>query len=727
MKKKISIITIIPLILALFSSCDNTEANPENSTINTSSEVKFVKSEFTAENDNYKYEIDGNILFTVSDKGKVYYINIDQLEKSVVLLDLSGQKTGEYKINDENGSISGISVINDNIYFSFSPYKHNTAEASSNIEIYGLDTKTGSQEKLVVIEGFSEVSKMITSGNKLYVLGRDNTLESGMEITENYSYNGETVKSIDVSTKQIESVIPTGEMPLMLSETADGGAIIYAFDESGFYFRNLISNVKTINNNSGLLHNFDTQSYSDFEAYDDTNIIYIGNRYLYLSPIDDSAKPRELVETALNANKKNSFISKGGYIFVKKDYGINRIQVNELLKGSTELNLAYTNPYNDKAPSPSLYKSGFKVKSEAVPYYDFAMSLLSGDSVYDMYYLNSWYDISDNIKRKGAFYSLNDVPFVKEYIEACFPYVKYATYDDNGNVWMVPIHLEASAINYNELLCTEYGIEPTTIKSLEELADVLTSLRNIKLNYYLDISHEVFFERYFYQIMNKNNGFNRDDFKKMAEYFYTNINYVKTNWSFNRYLGNGVDPDTMVIKDGANTYLDFRGKTFFDDAYVPHYADVIETALSCEDFNEEEFWEKLKKLSPKTTELNYKHNRYTLCPPIEGTTESDVTIEFIAVNPNSKNLDVTLEYISKLCEYQLSLENSFILKDKSTYSDRHFINDMYDVLSYEGNFIRFSLDSEIIYSDFEKYLGDEISLDKYLKNIEFKLNAYLKE
>ncbi len=720
--------TIVILCLSLLSSCDKTNTDI-NVKIDTATDygINTEKLSFTTEKSDFTYKLDGTLSFTVGDNGNLYYINREENKKSIVILDLDGEKINEYEIDDFNGLLGNIAIHNDILYFSFAPFKYGVVEITNDTEIYSYNFDTKKQEKIAEIKGFINVKKIVPSGNKLYLLGIDTGLSQNNDNISEYNYKGEIVKSLDLSSKKIETEFQSEKMPVMIAETVSGGVMLYAYDEkAGYYFKELNSDKKVIYNDTKLSNGFELYNNGNFEMYDDSTIMYISGKIAYLSPINETDNAKDIINDL--TSELNSFVSKSGYFFVTVNDGIRRVSVKNLLKNTTILSLVHANPFDNEYNSPALEKLKFRIDSKRIDYYDFALSLLSNDNNYDIYYLDSWNDISDNIRRKGAFYSLNNVPFVKEYIDACFPYVKEAAYDENGNVWIIPISLRASAIKYNELLCAEYNIEPKSIKSLEEFADILYALNEKELDYYLGASGEMFFERYFYQIMRKNNGFNRDDFNRMAEYFYENINYIKTDWHLSRYLGNGVDPDSLIIKAGPNTYFDFRGRYLFNWGSIPnYYDDVIKKALSCEDFNEEEFWANIKTLSNNSNDLNYKHNRNILLPTIEGMTESDVTMEFVAVNPNSKNLDVTLEYISKLCEYRLSLENSFILKDKATYSDRHFINDMYDVLNYEGNFIRFSLDSELISDDFEKYLGDEISLDEYLNNIEFKLNAYLKE
>lgn len=722
MKKSISFTIIISLALLLFSSC-STPKKDNNNDIDNDNDINIEKENFAAKDNDFLYELDGNIIFTVSDTGNIYYVNLDEVEKSIVILDLNGEEIGTAEI-EVYGMINGTVVIDNVFYFSYSP-----VNSPGTTEIFSYSFDTEKQEKITVFEGFTEVSKIVSSGSKLYLLGKNNELMSNTGYVGGHDYGGECIKSVDLKSLKIETEFEPDKIPVMIAGTEEGGVIIYAYDEQdGYYFRELNSDKKIINDKLSNL--FQMNDYANFEMYGESRVIYISGQLMYLSPIDGSSEAKELLGDLSASPLQNRFFSKSGYFFISVKNGIRRVYGKELLTGSTVLNIAYTNPYSLDFPSPAFQKLGFSLDFKIAPYYDFTLSLLSHDSQYDLYYLYSSHDISDNIRRKGAFYPLNVVPFVKEYIDACFPYVKEAAYDDNGDIWMIPINLYTDAVIYNELLCAEYGIDTASIKTLEELAKVLQGLRSMDLKVQFSVSHVTFFERYFYQIMRKNNGFNRDDFQKMAINFYENINFIKTDWTYQQYPGKGLNFEDLLIGGDSphSDELDHRGKYFISNYGVPDDKQIIKSTLDAEDFDEEGFWKRINENQHFAgNSLNYLHNRLMMFPPIEGMTESDVIMELIAVNPNSKNLEVVLDYISKLCEYQMNLKNSFILKDKSTYSDRQFISDIYDILNYEGNFIRFSLDSELIYGDFEKYLGDEITLDEYLNRTEFKINAYLDE
>ena len=98
---------------------------------------------------------------------------------------------------------------------------------------------------------------------------------------------------------------------------------------------------------------------------------------------------------------------------------------------------------------------------------------------------------------------------------------------------------------------------------------------------------------------------------------------------------------------------------------------------------------------------------------------------FFAVNPQSENLEATLAYISTLCRYLLTLQDSFLLADKTTYSDSTFIQQCYDV--YATGEIYFAMDEVVYYDAFMSYLEGRMTLEEMIKEMERRQEMYLKE
>ena len=101
------------------------------------------------------------------------------------------------------------------------------------------------------------------------------------------------------------------------------------------------------------------------------------------------------------------------------------------------------------------------------------------------------------------------------------------------------------------------------------------------------------------------------------------------------------------------------------------------------------------------------------------------TCAFFAVNPQSENLEATIEYLSTLCTYLMQQQDSFLLSDESMYSDNAFMKECYEVYANGG--IYFAMDSEVYSNVFQEYLEGKIELEDMIKEIERKREIYMKE
>ena len=88
-------------------------------------------------------------------------------------------------------------------------------------------------------------------------------------------------------------------------------------------------------------------------------------------------------------------------------------------------------------------------------------------------------------------------------------------------------------------------------------------------------------------------------------------------------------------------------------------------------------------------------------------------------------MEATLAYISTLCRYLLTLQDSFLLADRTTYSNSAFILQCYDV--YATGEVYFAMDEVVYYDAFMNYLEGSMTLEEMIEEIERRQEMYLKE
>ena len=744
-------------MLSLFTSCGTSSNNDSKDIIEKLSESVDINFKIDVQDIDFLYKTrnleSGVYAFTVSDNGELYYSNWIKCEitgrtnEIIDIIDLNGEiiNTIDFSKFAWDIALDDLGIFEDELEYLTEPltisldslipssmviknYILYFAVMYDYIEeftcIYKYDIIHEKLELFAIIDNFLDVKTIVVLENLLYLHGR----ETKSPQSTNRNNENESVKSLNLETREVETVF--NESPIGIAGTSDGGLMICAYDEDkSSYFQKLGSDTRVYINLRDYSNKF------HFDMFGDSSIIYSSGEFLILATFEENGMEREIVRDLMFMPFSKPFTTESGYLFYNTREGIRRVSIKELTLG-TVLNIAHTTSEQSEpvsyTPTPIFPRLGIQTRNEIVGYYDLAFEILSNNDQYDMYYLHSQHDISDNIRRRGAFYTLNDIPGIWEYLDAVFPYVKDAALDENDDIWMLPVALDTTLFLYNERLADEFGIDIDSINTFENLTFVINDLRERNIPVDSGAQYEWFFDRYFYQIMRINNGFSREDFRTMAEFFYEYINFVKGEWSFqnNQFRGddNSISEDYFIIIDGIQRW-DNRGRYLFSPWFFSGYRGFVEIALSYEDFDDELFMENMTNNNVFFTyiPINYIRNRFMMFPPVAGMMENDVTAEFIAVNPNSNNLDEVIEFLTRLIEYQMNLENSFILKDRSTYTDRHYINDAYDILNYKDNFIRFSISSDLIYDNFRAFLGDEITLDEYLNRAEFKINAYLNE
>jgi ABC-type glycerol-3-phosphate transport system substrate-binding protein len=315
---------------------------------------------------------------------------------------------------------------------------------------------------------------------------------------------------------------------------------------------------------------------------------------------------------------------------------------------------------------------------------EMALSLLSQDDSFDICSMHSRQEISENIKNKGSFYPLNDVDGVKEYLDACFPYIKEAATNSDGDIWMLPISVDIPCLFYNENVCTENGIDFERSMEPDDYFNLLTKLHEydalMNLCYYGNLIDD-----FFYQYLRSYKDFNSDEIRNIAKIYKT-----KLNFTIETMLGNVLLPANLSAENDAN----FLFMYISDQLYQIGVADnqVL---------------------------------RASKLPSFTDNTKNVATCYYLTVNPASKNLKEALRYISSLCKYISSKKNIILSKDRNAYPDTQVMDDLFEI--YSNGDIQFTYPNELFLDDFMKYLKGEKDLEDMINDSNRRLNTYLYE
>jgi hypothetical protein len=465
--------------------------------------------------------------------------------------------------------------------------------------------------------------------------------------------------------------------------TYDNSTTVYAADENGYYFTDFDGKNKDYN---------DLGNITAIEQCGEKFLIYSDTRIFKLCSVTENSSDgiAEALEDVILINGSD-IRYEGGFAFILNRYGefnsarLERFHTADYIKANNKIKFISAE-YSFDEP----FGCGYVIEQRELSDEEFSLTVMSQDRNYDMCIINSAQDYSANIRSKGSFYPLNDVPGVSEYLEKCFPYVKEAAYTADGEIWMLPVLLNAGVIYCYPENCSAAGVE---LSDGMIYSDFIEQCKNAFNSEYMDgfsVHCYQLTQQLLFDYLTKYDSFDTVAFRDFAQFAKSNMNIS----DFPQYM-----PITNTAENNL-IYGDANGRDYFLFGY-----------------SREASWQK-----------NYAGSdfmRAVAAPSIEKGEKNPVTCAFITVNPNSDNLSSALDYVGSLADYLSVQENSLILSDKSTYTETEYMTDLYRI--YENGEMCFNVSSEIIFDDYIRYCSDTISLDDLVTEADRKLSAYMNE
>ncbi len=620
-------------------------------------------------------------IITVDENGLLYtsdFISSDsQTEEGTqrfCIYDLDGTCIQQVDITLGNAVVHAM-VIEDGTLYCVVPV---TGKGEVLVAI-DLTTWKVSEQAVITIEDFYYISKMAIIEDYFYFFGKSPMAEDvSFVVPENVSlpYTGEVIARMSrvEQTPQVEFLDIT--LPLDIFKTKEDTLMIYYYEEEqGFGFLEFSPQKQTLKKAGWKSSLSPMRSLSSCED----GYLFLRNSMLYYGTVDGMEAQ---ITTDRSSIWREAVYRKGfAFYYDYEESIVERICVTDTLRENKTIHLLV-----NEVDAVQMYGCGYQMLREEVDMETFSLKVLARDSDFDLYLLNSRYQNSYNIRKNGAFYALNEVAGVQEYLDACFPNLKEVAINEEGDIWMLPIRLDMPLLLYDKVYCEAQGVDFSTMDYQEFLAfteraeqEDVGKILNVKI-----VSE--FFGQYFYS----EDSFDTEVFQRHAKQFKS------------LYDALGENMDYIVSKENAFEIL----PEFFYD-YVPFQNFLFDYASSIE-----------------TAEASERVGVMDVPKIAEGIPNLG-TVTFFAVNPQSENLEATLAYISILCRYLMTLENSFLLADATTYIDTPFIQECYDL--YATGEIYFAMEEVVYQEAFNDYLEGEITLEEMVKEAERRLEIYLKE
>ena len=643
---------------------------------------------------------------TVDENGIIYTVETEKYNGSynqcISVYDSNGVCLGKKRIPISMGDASRLEA-GDGVLYLVVP------ELYCFDVLYEIDTTTWLAKRLYDFDGFNMIHKIVPVGNDVYVLGR---------LSRNNWPEREIIQYSEDRTYSYQ-----GKVLLKFSGKEDKPEAEYVpieFIEDIFVFKEDVLGVYCYTEENGFILGEYTQGkleqkrqfmdgvYDEFRGCGE-GFLYRknGERICYGTMEEDTetdimTSSRAFGLSALWMTYQNGFTSTGkidlnqfcmthkdGFFYVKeKGEKIQIVSIETILKENEPLQFLRSDWINE---SDIPHGCGYKMKRQIMDGDAVAQKVLEQDTNFDLYLFSSRESTSYNLKENGTFYRLNEVECVQEYLDACFPYVKEAAINEDGDIWMIPVTLAIPGVVYNKAFCEENGVDLTQM-NLSEFLDFTFDIRKENVEYG-GISSLILRETMFGQYMSSYDTFDTVLLR----------NYIEQLRDVNvRTLGSSV----MRLSNQAQNNL----RTGIDE--IPDYY------YSCI----------LYKWSMDLYLDSVGNTTYFGVIPVPKMEEDMInrgTVTFMMVNPNSENLEDTLQYISDFAKAMLKEKDSFMLADESTYSDTPFVKDCYELYANSGIF--FEIDYGVYVDILNAYLDGTIELEETIAEMERRRREYFGE
>ena len=629
-----------------------------------------------------QYEFDDMVsCFDVSRNGSIYCVTSineemlvnDSLEyglySNLSVLDETGEVIETYEIP---GNVSWIQLEEENecvYYLDVMDWFQK--------RVYCYEFINNSAKLLWEIPEGQTIKNIFVIDEDIYVFGYDTSENLNQSVQMGFQNN--FIGKVDLTTGQIDK-LPI-DSPCSVSETVDHNLVIYVYeDDTTYYF----IEYDVLNQSFGKkIYHFMQGAIQFYICNEKDGYLYIkfkqDRTYLTYCELESDAVEVELMPYE---KKELDLKLKYGNMFQldKEQNVIKRVKNSLYMNDNKEIVLLSPMYYQGRNP----FGCGYRMKNIYKNQEELALSILARDSDYDLFLVNSDLQIAQNIRTKGSFYPLNEVDGVQEYLDACFPYIKDVAINGKGDIWMIPVYLDMPVLLYQETTCDDYGCSSTGSLSVDEFFTWMNEIQQKgstdELAY---MNRTILVRNMVNQYCNQCSQFDTLEFRNLA---------VNVKDSLN-YLG-GDEENYHLVQQVLEGQQDKFLFIYLMGSLVGYINDIEGCSLA-----------PIPYLSDKNTNL--------------------ASCQFIAVNPDSKNLKVVLEYISDLCKYLMSQKSPSMIIQEDTSTFTRWEREKYEI--YSNGEIGFSLPNEIVMEQLEAYLRDEISLEELIQEADRRLAIYMEE
>jgi len=610
------------------------------------------------------YQPENAIAYTLDEEGSLYtfeYVPGENVSELYLRkYDTLGAQVFSRQMDNKLASYLNAMAVKDGLVY-FAP--HIYEEGGLQVVLHSYDLE---KEELTRIKEFpyiEQVRRILVGEDRVYLLGTRG--ESAFSTSTAYTYTGEKVMYY---SRSVDEVFSLGiEEPIDMGMDDAGNLVLYAHTEDGFCFYLYDAAKDAIK----MLAKTDEYKMCNMTlANSIEEIIYqSSSRGLVLSSLSDLDVECELYPDGFFWDNNLCCVN-GRVACMTFDRSIIQFMLKDVKKENQVLRYISTGYEMDEP-----YGCGYEMQRTKLDEDKFALKIMALDKDFDVCMVDTAYSFSHNLKENGVFYPLNDVPGVKEYLDACFPYVKEAATDEDGNIWMLPITVNLPGIVVNEVIANDDAFRMSNGMSYGGYFSAFVSLGQEERSK-IAMPWVAFWDEAIRQYFAENTSVDTEEFRKLVRVF-------SENWE--DLQGNG----------GADYTEMWHQHVIYESDYRAYYI----------------------------TQMGENARVYEV-PKVSSDSKNVGTCLFLAVNPYSNNLDATLSYLSSWIAYTMESEDVPLFFKDRVVGDSVYETSLYEL--YENGEIGFTLDEEIC-AGYEEVLRDISKLEAYIKETQRKLKIYLKE
>lgn len=670
-------ILLLAAAIVLICGCAKNDA-PQEITETNKIEKVFPDENVTA----FDIDANGNICFFTHDETGEYneysLPDGETVKEPICRLSFSTEdkSEGPYVLDETNGPAQ-LCTDGDVVYYPAYIFENNT----ESIALFKYALKDNTKERLHTYRSITLVKKMLLADNKIFTLALDPSKYGSGEIGDGYYNSGEILYCFDLET-QAESVI--WEAGAVEFDIYENKLVIYGHDTDGYFF---------------VTFDVATGDYSE-KKREELGMIFAfamcgEDRYIYSGGENTSNLSCATMGSLSEKGKLDIVIgevgiagkvkcSDGRLCFIdcapqSETFGrlicadISAALQTDLSKFLTMASAVHL------SQSPS--SLGFALIGEQLEPEEFALTVLSQEKECDLFLFTSREEFSYNVKNKGSFYPLNDIEGVESYLNDCFPFIRDAMTDENGNIWALPISIRIDALCYDRESSERCGLNFSAEMTPDEFISAVSSAQSNELNYMINLN--LYYELLLRDYLSHNTSFDTDSFRRLAEWIKTQLFKNEVSFSSgNNYFA--------ALSAGKTEKIDFNFIGYPSE--FSQYSKIPSKAI--------------------VRIPNFSENNEAICT-------------FICINPFSENLREASDYVSLLARTLHNDEKNLCVSGLSVYQASDFYSELKSVL--DNGSISFRCPNEIYAEAFANYISDALTLDTFITEADRKLSAYLNE